>query len=155
MAQLSRFLTKKEKEVTLATELSVLRAGDFVKDEIVSAIKEVDAVASGELLKSVTVDTMTSSSEFFTAYVSSSAEHAKFIEEGVRPGGRLPPVSRIYEWMIHRGLQPSISGAYAIARKIQERGLPAKKPFEKGVNRARPKIQKEVITVFDKTLTKD
>lgn len=154
-SKLYNFLTRKEKEINLASELAVIKAADTVQTEIIRAIKEVDAVASGELLRSVTVSTLTSSADFFTANVSSSAHHAKFVEEGAKYTTRQPPAQRIYEWMIVKGLQPSMSGAFAIARKIKERGLPEKRPFQTGTDRARARIQTDTVIIFDKTLTKD
>jgi len=46
----------------------------------------------------------------------------KYIEQG-RPPGRMPPLSRIIEWCIARGIPTG--AAFPIAKRIGERGAPA------------------------------
>ncbi len=59
------------------------------------------------------------------AVLSNSARHAIFVEIGRRPG-RMPPVSKILEWMVAKRLGRadgrSLARAYMIARKIGRRG---------------------------------
>jgi hypothetical protein len=51
-------------------------------------------------------------------------EHGWWVYQGRRPGGSLPPVQPILDWMRVKGLGAARNSAWAIARKIQQRGIP-------------------------------
>jgi hypothetical protein len=153
--KLKKFLERKRVEIDTATRLSVLESAKIVKEEVVQSIRDEGAVASGSLIESVTIGSMTASTEMYEITVGSSSPYAKFVEEGVRAGGKQPPPTKIYEWMVNKGIEPSESGAYLIGRSIAKRGIPAKHPFEKGTQKAESRINSEVNIIFDKTLTKN
>lgn len=153
--QLRTFFARKERQIYKLAELTPKQVGLLVKNEVVESIRREGLVASGDLLNSVTVSGLVGSTQLHSATVGSSSPYAKFVEEGVRAGGKMPPVDAIYRWMVNKGMQPSESGAYLVARKIQERGLPARKPFEKGVRNAQGKINGELQIILNKTLTKN
>lgn len=153
--QFNDFVKKKERELQKVAQLTPRQVGKLIKDEIVSVIKEEELVASSQLLKSVSVTGLRASTQMSEASVGSSSPYARFVEEGRKPGGRMPPRAEIYDWMIQKGIEPSERGAYLIAKKIADDGIPAKRPFEKGVNRAESKIDREIEIILNKTLTKD
>jgi hypothetical protein len=131
---------------------SVNVTAGIVQQHIVDAIRAEGAVATGDLMRSVTTSTMQSTVGQYSVQVGSSSPYASFVEDGVHSGGKLPPVENIYEWMIVKGLDPSYSGAFAIAHAIQQRGLPARKPFEKGALAAEQEIGPAVQVVIQRNL---
>lgn len=117
------------------------RAAEVVHDEIISAMRRENTIASGDLMRSVTVGTMQASTEAFTLAVGSESRYASDIEFGM-PAGRNITMSDIYQWMIFKqGLEPSFRAAYLIARKLRKAGYEGRHVFEKGLTAAEPKIQ--------------
>lgn len=152
--QVNTFLKKKEREMQYATRVATRAAGKIVKDEIIQSIKDEQAVASGALLSSVSVSAMSTSTTGYEMTVGSSSPYAKYVEEGT-PAGKRPSTSAIYKWMMQKGLDASEHGAYLISKSIGERGIPAKRPFEKGANKAKDRIDREVSLVFKTSIKKD
>lgn len=57
--------------------------------------------------------------------VGPKAQHGWWVFQGRRPGGKLPPIGAIRDWVrVRRVGDPRI--AWAVARKIQQRGLAAR-----------------------------
>ncbi|CAN5183264.1 hypothetical protein BH09PAT1_BH09PAT1_8860 [soil metagenome] len=152
--QFKDFVAKREKELQKVAEITPRRLGQLIKNEVIESIRAEGLVASGDLLKSVSVTGLRASTHMSEASVGSSSPYAKFVEEGVRPGS-MPPTAKIYQWMINKeGMEASESGAYLIARKIKEKGIPAKHPFAKGVEKANSKIDRELQIILNDTLRK-
>lgn len=153
--QFRAFIKKKEHEIQKIAEIIPIRLGQLVKNEAIESIKNEGLVASGKLVKSISVTGLRASTMMREATVGSSSPYAKYVEEGVRAGGKMPPTDKIYEWMIQKGMEPSERGAYLISKKIAEKGIPARRPFEKGVEKAKSKINHEIQIILNETLTKD
>jgi len=51
-------------------------------------------------------------------------KHGWWVYQGRRPGGKLPPVQPILDWLRVKGLGAERKSAWAVARKIQQRGIP-------------------------------
>lgn len=93
-----------------------------------------DKIATGELLNSVSYRVTQNGTVFQVTL--SLADYWKYIEEGRRPGGKLPPPSAILSWIIAKPVlpRPNDKGkvpkpeqlAWAIAKSIQVKGIPAK-----------------------------
>jgi hypothetical protein len=154
-SQVTKWVQTKINQVNAGSKQSVQEAAKIVNDEIVSSIRSQNAIASGELLRSVTVGSMSASSQGFEMTVGSSSPYASFIEEGRRAGSRPPPVDAILEWMTQKGLEPDKSAAYLIARKIGRDGIPAKHVFARGVASAENKISEPINVIMDTSLQKD
>lgn len=152
---LNNYVNKKLEYAEDGLRLSVQEGSAILKEEIVRAIRETNAIASGRLLESVTVSGMTGSSQQPSITVGSSSFYAQFVEEGVRPGGKQPPSDRIMEWMVSKGMEPSESGAYLIGRKIREQGIEGRYPFRTGTDRARPLIDQRARIIIAKSLEKE
>jgi len=125
--------------------IGIARGAAIVHREVVKAVREVGAVASTDLIESITVSPITIGVTGITGTVSSDKEYAAVVEEGRRPGGRMPPRDRILEWMVYKGLEPTESGAYLIARKIARDGIAGRHPFRKGIENATPEVEQEAI----------
>lgn len=142
-----------EGEIKRGSKASIDAAAKVVYDSIVEIIREEGLVASGDYLGSISISNMLSSTEFFTKTVSSSSQYALTIEEGRKAGSRMPPVDRIYNWMINKGMNPSYEGAYAIAQKIAQNGIPPKRIFERGLERADTKMDAAIQVAINKEIT--
>lgn len=153
--EFKQYINKKEAQINQIAVLTPRQVGKVIKDEIISVMREENMVASSSLLRSVSVTGLRASTNMSEAFVGSSSPYAKFVEEGVNPGGKMPPTAKIYRWMIQKGMDASESGAYLIARKIARDGIPAKRPFQRGAERADAKIEHELNIILKKTLTKD
>lgn len=151
--ELNKFISQKEKQLEKVADLTPRELGRLIKNEVVESIRREGLVASGDLLKSVSVTGVRASTQMREATVGSSSPYAQSVEEGTKPRSRTPRVSEIYNWMIDKGMQPSEMGAFLIARKIHEKGIPARKPFEKGVQAAEGKIDHEMTIILNKTVT--
>ena len=153
--QFNTFIARKEAQIKKLSVLTPRQVGQVIKTEIMKSIVSEKLVASGDLLKSISVTGLRASTQMSEETVGSSSPYARFVEEGVRAGGRMPPRDKIYDWMIQKGMQPSERGAFLIAKKISETGIPARKPFEKGIENAESKIEHEIQILVNKTITKD
>lgn len=124
-------LPKFKKDVLEAIVAKISKeATDLAISEVKSSIQRVNAVASGQLLNSVTADFASRSSRNYIVNVGTSDRAAEPIEQGLKPGVPVT-VDRIYEWMIQKNLpEPTRWGAYYIARKLYNEGYTARRPFE-------------------------
>lgn len=71
---------------------------------------------------------------------------ASIIEKGRRPGARRPPAQAIINWVKRKGIAQGDAAArgiaFAIAKKIGERGIPAKHVLERAMRRLLPDLRK-------------
>jgi len=155
VTQISRWFNRTNSSIQSGAKGTVQEAARIVNAEIVDSIREENAVASGNLLRSVTVGAMTASTEGYEMTVGSSSPYASIVEEGRRAGAKAPPVASIVEWMTQKGIDPSDSAAYLIARKIARDGIPAKRVFEKGVKNAEEKLDAPLNAIMDSSLQKN
>jgi len=81
------------------------------------------AIDTGQLRASIKVNTYANG---FAKTVGSDVKHAPFIELGTGPRAKFPPLEPIKAWCRRHRIPES--AAFLIARKIKERGTPAK-PF--------------------------
>lgn len=56
-------------------------------------------------------------------HVGPHVAHARYVLEGRRPGGKMPPWRAIRDWMKVKRLGDSRASVWAIARAIQRRGI--------------------------------
>lgn len=150
-AQFAKFIAVLGKNIVDGAKEVTSLAANILQQEIVQTIRNETAVASGSLLKSITVGSMQSSSEGAEINVGSSSPYASFVEHG-RKAGKMPPVDKIYEWMSKKGIEPDRRGAFLIARKIGRDGIPAKNIFSKAAAVANLKINAPINALMDKKL---
>lgn len=115
-----------------------------------AAMGESLAYLQAEVQKNTPVDTGITRGSIFTASrgssladlrgtVASPLEHTIVLEEGRRPGGRMPPVAIIERWA-QRVIGVSGLG-YVIARAIARRGTKAHHMFRNAADRGRVVVQ--------------
>jgi hypothetical protein len=151
---LARIAETIKRQLQKAKDMGADKAADIVYKEIIASITRERAIASSELLRSVRVTKLRSATNLTQLQVFSDSPYAAIVEEGRRAGAKMPPVNIIYDWMLQKGLEPSYNGAYLIARAISQRGIPAKKVFQKGVDRAEPMIDNAINVILSEIFGK-
>lgn len=124
--QLPKF--KREVLDQLVTKLGARLEVEAVRT-VQDSIRSVGAVASGQLLESVTATVTKNRTRDLLINVGSDDRAAEYIESGLPPN--IPvTVDRVYEWMQQRGI-PEVSrwDAYYVARKLYFDGYEARQPF--------------------------
>lgn len=107
-------------------------------------LETADRVASGQLMQSITFEVDISGDSYELSF--SMEDYWRFVDEGRRPGGRMPPIEAILRWMRFKGVpvrnlaqnrrssvqrrntNPEAArrqAAFAIARAIQRNGVRA------------------------------
>lgn len=124
------------------------KAADILYDETIFQIENVGAIASEELLKSVTQNYDFTSDEYIVE-VGTDAPQAYWVEFGRNASGKMPPVDRIYKWLIDKGLGGTIQDAFKVAKWLQYIDTPARQPFTKAFDAALPRIEKYLGTAVD------
>lgn len=145
------------------TSRALRQIGGLVSSRLAEGLREVNAIASGDLESSID----------FRAYERSSVlgvnitmlDYWQAVDEG-RRAGKMPPVSKIQEWLTYPNVRDKIrfgqsdapiqdieSVAFVIARKIGREGTRGN-DFATNVFNSRL-IQKEVPSLIEESIGKD
>lgn len=143
-----------QKDIQDGAEEAVAVGAKILHAEVINSIKEAGAVASSQLLNSVTISSMQASTDSAVMTVGSSSPYAAYVEYGRRAGSKPPPMQAIFEWMTMKGMEADHRAAYAIAKKIGKDGIPPKRVFQRGVERAEPQIALIAPTIIYNKVTK-
>lgn len=73
--------------------------------------------------------------------VAPHVEYARYVLEGRRPGGRMPPWRAIADWLKVKRLGSDRAAAWAVARAIQQRGIKARDYLTPVANRTETRLQ--------------
>jgi len=113
------------------TNKSLRKVGNLIASELSKNLIKDNAIASGKLDESITVDLFKNGSKF--GFTISMLDYWKAVDEG-RKAGKMPPVGKIEQWLSYPNVRDKISGfrdkpisdpqslAYVIARKIGREG---------------------------------
>jgi hypothetical protein len=124
------------------------KAADILQEEVVFQINAVGAVASEDLLKSVQARYDFTSDEYLVE-VGSDSPQAYWVEFGRKASGKMPPVDRIYQWLLDKGIGGTYQDAFRVAKWLQYIDTPARFPFQKGFDAALPRIEKYLGTAVE------
>lgn len=104
---------------------------EFGEEEVLrikKALLDKDIIASGKLYKSIGFTIK--QGDFEIGLEINGEDYLKWVDEGRRPG-RFPPINKIQQWVRQKGIRPvgisEKSLVYLIGRKIQKKGIPAKR----------------------------
>lgn len=133
-------VTVSESLVTLPQRLKrniVLAQGaqqQYAVAQVKSQIQSVNAIASRQLIDTITAEPLVIVENTRLVKVGSPAKQAFWIENGRRPGPvphweQFKPILRA--WAAAKGLQFSDSALWFIAKKIRAQGFTAREPFKK------------------------
>lgn len=131
--------------VAAPSQRAARRSADLLKRQLRQALREQDGVATGDLYESIDA-TVFESARLIQATAFSTLKYAIFYEEGRAPG-RMPPVEKLEEWALLKGIpdDEAKSVAWAIATTIAEEGTKGKHVFRDVSKRVRP----DILRLFD------
>ncbi len=93
--------------------------------------------ATSLLINSVKADQLDEN----TWQVAPHVEYARYVLEGRRPGGRMPPWRAIADWLKVKRLGSDRAAAWAVARAIQRRGIKARDYLTPVAQRTETRLQ--------------
>ena len=107
------------------------RLGEDYITELDALLRSLGKVASGDLIRSLSTRLMKTG--FGTKYtlVIEAEDYLVYVDEGRRPGGRMPPVDPIRKWCRQKGIPEG--AAFAIAKSIAENGIPPTDVIERAL----------------------
>lgn len=94
--------------------------GQKVRQDYREELKAKDKVVTGRLYNSIDYRLEVSSTGWKLYF--KAEDYWEVIEKGRKPG-TLPPVQKIFDWMVKRGIPAGGGREWAVARSIQENGI--------------------------------
>lgn len=94
--------------------------GQRVRQDYREELKVKDKVVTGKLYNSIDYRLEVSSTGWKLYF--KAEDYWEVIEHGRKPG-TLPPVQKIFEWMVKRGIPTKGGREWAVAKSIQENGI--------------------------------
>lgn len=116
---------------------ALTRAGSTLAKAAKKRMKQADKVVTGSISNSITVTPAFKKGDAWVVRVGPTHPAAKYVIQGRRKGGKMPPIQTILDWMDARGIAATNppkgkrvmdmqqSVAWAIARSIARDGIPA------------------------------
>lgn len=104
--------------------------------------------ATSLLINSVAADAIGS----LTWRVAPHVHYARYVLDGRRPGGRMPPWRHILDWMKAKRIGADPATAWAIARAIRRRGIKGRDYLTPVAERAAERLQAAVPGAVDEAL---
>ena len=114
----------------MATELTNLKyelnkLGEESKKFLIDVLQRNGKIASGDLIKSIDYKVIEDANGILLKIIAN--ETFNFVDEGRRPGARMPPITPIENWMKRKGIgfkkMSSKSAAFLVARSISQKGI--------------------------------
>jgi hypothetical protein len=140
----------------MSLEVAILKRLDKFGDEIVGDIKEIlranNAIASGDLEKSIDYKVIQKEGEY--RLVITYLDYGEFVLRGRRAGAKPPPYSAIIKWTRFKGLPKE--AAYPIAKSIGEKGIKPLNflfPFFSKQNQIERFLEQDVAIDIEKEIT--
>jgi hypothetical protein len=133
-AKLARFGEKTKRDLSEEVE----RAAHELKSDAILYLRETSpypTIATGALGESIEI-IPASGADIFACHVIATADHAKYVAQGRRPGS-FPPKWAIQEWMDVKGMSGS---PFPLQRAIARRGIKPKPFMRTPWNRIRKKF---------------
>lgn len=138
--------------------------GDSMVTAIRDEIQNAGKIASGNLLNSVQYEVLTT--QGIVTLNIKALSYLQWIDQGRRPGSKMPPLDSILEWVELRGLrsrkdlntppgkdklpQTNLSLAFVIARAIGRDGIPATGVIQNPFNQTKDKNISAISTALAK-----
>jgi len=129
------------------TQQRIRGAGFRFLEDIRRDLQAEDKVASQRLIRSLKFDLTPAPS--FLSLQFKAEKHWVFVDEGRKPGGKMPPEAPIRRWLKQKGIDPKLS--FVIRRSIAEKGIKATNIFKNNI----AKFTREFITRITPDLFKD
>jgi hypothetical protein len=143
--------------------------GADLKKELIGNLISLDKSATGNLIRSVDYRLIVIEAQRLVRELKIeilAADYLKFVDEGRRPGSRMPPPSKLDKWIVARKLAPRDkkgkfisrkSLQFLIARAIQKNGIKPTNVIQKSVDaviqRNRKKLEDAAVEQFNSIIT--
>lgn len=140
----------------------VRKKGNESKRILSTNLKKLGKVSSGQTLNSLEVRFFTTASNFGFRLLASPV--IDFIDQGRKPGGKMPPPGSMIEWIKRKGLTginakgkpiPITSLEYVMRRSIAIKGIPATNILSKTFDPFTKDIDDNLETFFKKDIESD
>lgn len=95
---------------------------DYAKSvvkEMITRLTNAGHIATGDLAKSLDYKIEIQDQELQLYFIGN--DYGQWVDKGRKPGGKLPPISKIKEWTKLKGIDES--AAYPIAKSISIKGI--------------------------------
>ena len=115
--------------------------------EVVKVLEDYNKKASGNLLESIIWEVKKIAESYFIE-IYSKAPYAVNVYYGRKAGGRFPPIQKISEWVLQKGIAtveeaPRVS--FLIARAIAVKGIESFKFFDIALTRYKPILKQRAL----------
>lgn len=117
-------------------------------NEAASTMKSEAPNATSTLRESIETS-MKSTGDTIEGEAKAGADYAYYVEKG-RPNGAAPPIDNIVVWMQAKGFDPK--GAYALAKRIGERGVKANDFTKRTFDRIKSGINNKVVSAVSSAI---
>ncbi len=129
-----------ERGIAEASEISQEKAEGFVP-------RDTGAIAND----------LTTEVRGLEATIFSTLPHARLVEYGRKPGGKLPPPDALEGWATRHGFRSRGTSVFVLARSIAQRGIKGRffmRRAGRATKRALPRIFKRVASEMEREFTK-
>ena len=133
--------------------------GEKVTDTMIDTLISKNKLATGQLVAGIQLtETFDEQDNEFVTTIKIPG-YGKYINEGRRPGAKMPPIQPILEWIRERRIktsqytQPQL--AWAIAKSIQKKGIRPTPFIENSIEFALTNFQDEIRAGVVEGMTKD
>lgn len=112
-------LTQMPEALRWALQRFISREAEEAARDMKQEMAQQGLAATSLLINSVKADPV----DDLTWQVAPHVAYARYLHEGRKPGGKMPPWRAIQDWMKVKRLGTSRAAAWAVARAIQRRGV--------------------------------
>lgn len=144
--------------------------GEELTKEIKQNLLKANKKATGTLINSIGYRLIVSESQRLVRELRIEIlgeDYLKWVDEGRRPGAKMPPPSKLDKWIVARKIAPRDkegrfisrkSLQFLIARSISKKGIKATNVLEKSIDsvlsKNRQKLNEAAVEEFNKIVTK-
>jgi hypothetical protein len=124
-------------ELRWALQRFIAREAQWAARDMKQELARQRIAATSLLINSIKADPVDAD----TWQVAPHVEYARYVLEGRRPGGKMPPWRAIADWLKVKGLGSSRASAWAIARAIARRGIKGRDYLTPVAERTKDRLQ--------------
>jgi len=144
--------------------------GDDLVKEIQTNLIKADKSATGKLVKSIDYRLIVSESQRLVRQLRIEIlgeDYLKWVDEGRRPGAKMPPPQKLDKWIVARRIAPRDAQGrfisrkslqFLIARSISKKGIKATNVLDKSVktilSKYKEKLNAAAVEEFNEIITK-
>lgn len=144
-----RALDALPERISWALQRLLAREAEMAARDMKQEMARQKIAATSLLINSVRADPITP----LEWRVGPHVAHARYVLEGRKPGGKMPPWRAIQDWMKVKRLGGDRASAWAIARAIQRRGIKPRDYLTPVADRVAARLREQGATAIGAALT--